>query len=109
MTSCTFCDEFQGGVRNDFYNLYGGSPRQRVIFETARFVVVPSIGQLVEGYLLILPKKHFLSLGRMPVEWFLDLENLNLEIRELLRKTYCEPFLAIYIRSRTRARTRMKP
>ncbi|MGN6350541.1 MAG: HIT family protein [Candidatus Nitrosocosmicus sp.] len=34
-----------------------------VIAESDNFVVIPSVGALVEGWLLIIPKRHYLSLG----------------------------------------------
>ena len=39
---------------------------ERCVFETDNFVCVPSIGSFVEGYLLVIPKKHYLSALTMP-------------------------------------------
>lgn len=66
---CTFCNEFNG--RKDlsyFENTFGlkNSIEKRSIFETENFACVPSIGSFVEGYLLLIPKQHFLSSLSMP-------------------------------------------
>jgi ATP adenylyltransferase len=36
------------------------------LFQSANFVAVPSLGALVEGWLLLIPKRHVLSLGSLP-------------------------------------------
>src|SRR5579862_8951840 len=36
------------------------------LFESPNFVAVPSLGALVEGWLLLIPKCHVLSLGSLP-------------------------------------------
>lgn len=38
----------------------------RPLFESANFVVLPSLGSLVEGWLLIVPRRHFCSVGALP-------------------------------------------
>ena len=35
----------------------------KVLFESKNFIVIPSLGSLVEGWLLIVPKDHYLSFG----------------------------------------------
>ena len=36
------------------------------LFESLNFVALPSVGALVEGWLLLAPKRHFISLGALP-------------------------------------------
>ena len=38
----------------------------RALLESEHFVVIPSLGALVEGWLLIVPKDHFLSTAALP-------------------------------------------
>jgi diadenosine tetraphosphate (Ap4A) HIT family hydrolase len=38
----------------------------RPLFESLNFVALPSVGALVEGWLLLVPKRHFISLGGLP-------------------------------------------
>jgi diadenosine tetraphosphate (Ap4A) HIT family hydrolase len=37
-----------------------------VLFRSNNFGLIPSLGQIVEGYLLVLPIKHFKALGDLP-------------------------------------------
>jgi diadenosine tetraphosphate (Ap4A) HIT family hydrolase len=64
--SCDFCHEFSGSTENAFDRIYSGSPESRILFRSNQFAVIPSVGQLVEGYLLVLPINHFKALGDMP-------------------------------------------
>lgn len=57
---------------NDLYN--------QILFESHNFRVIPSIGALVQGWLLIIPKEHYISMGTIK-----DM-NLQLELEELISK-----------------------
>jgi len=63
---CDFCDEFTGGTLNAFSILYGDSIASRVILSSDNFNVIPTIGQIVEGYVLIVPKLHVRSFADLP-------------------------------------------
>lgn len=63
---CDLCNEFSGAEENTFNRIYEGRPENRVLFRTNDFTVIPSLGQIVEGYLLVLPIKHFKALGDLP-------------------------------------------
>jgi diadenosine tetraphosphate (Ap4A) HIT family hydrolase len=64
---CDFCNEFSGAAENTFNRIYEGRPENRVLLRSNDFAVIPSLGQIVEGYLLVLPIKHFKALGDLPV------------------------------------------
>ena len=55
---------------------------------SANFVVLPSLGALVEGWVLVVPKEHFLSLAALP-------DSLIPEMRDL-RRMLCERLQRIY-------------
>ena len=38
------------------------------LFESANFVALASLGAMVEGWMLIVPRDHFLSMGALPIE-----------------------------------------
>src|SRR5713226_3793053 len=63
LTQCDFCNEMSGSSENSFARIYGAYPGSRVLFRSDKFTVIPSLGQIIEGYLLILPVKHFKALG----------------------------------------------
>ena len=86
--SCDFCDEFAGGCRNAFAVRYHGQITDRILCSTENFVVLPSLGQIAEGHLLILPRQHCLSLADIPHGNWGELERLSATVRRVLRSTY---------------------
>jgi diadenosine tetraphosphate (Ap4A) HIT family hydrolase len=54
MKNCCFCER---GAADEFWN--------KPVFETSKFVVLPSLGSLVEGWLLLIPRKHAICLGAL--------------------------------------------
>jgi diadenosine tetraphosphate (Ap4A) HIT family hydrolase len=64
---CQLCRDLSDANR-EFWNLS--------IFETADFSVVPSLGALLPGWLLVVPKEHYISVGAFPAS-----------LRARLRKT----------------------
>jgi hypothetical protein len=85
---CDFCKEFVGDSENSFHRIYSRNPDSRVLLRSDEFAVIPSLGQILEGYLLVLPIKHFKALG--------DLSGLLLEefaavsqcVGKILREQY---------------------
>ena len=57
MTTCNLCLGNPTGVVR---------PWNEPLFESRNFVALPSLGALVEGWLLLVPKRHFISLGALP-------------------------------------------
>jgi ATP adenylyltransferase len=62
---CTLCSELAGEIEGNLFRSYftDHELRSRVISETENFVAIPSLGQIVEGYLLICTRAHYLSMG----------------------------------------------
>jgi len=89
---CTFCNEFVGNLEKTlFYQVIGNKVRSRILKETNNFVVIPTVGQIIEGYLLIMPKKHYLSVGHLPDSFYPELESLYYETKNILIKYYASP------------------
>lgn len=77
---CKFCNlEYN----NDIINT--------VILESNNFKVIPALGQFVEGYLLILSKSHFYSIGGIPNSLAGELIAIKNEVANLLKTHYCSP------------------
>jgi diadenosine tetraphosphate (Ap4A) HIT family hydrolase len=87
-TSCEFCDEFAGGLINSFYSRYQGSPKTRFVLSTENFHVFPSIGQLVDGYLLMAPKKHYAAFDEMPRVLWDEFDRLLEHVRLIASSIY---------------------
>ena len=85
---CDFCDEFAGGTSNAFYDRYQETLPNRVLLATDSFRVFPSIGQLVEGYLLVAPLRHFTALDQMPSRMAHQLADICERVRTILTQTY---------------------
>ncbi len=56
----------------------------RVLFESRHFVVVASLGALVEGWLLIVPKEHVVSFGAISRDLEGELETLKADISAMV-------------------------
>lgn len=48
----------------------------KILFQSKNFKVIPSLGSIVEGWLLIIPKEHYISFGEVTKDSVL-LEELN--------------------------------
>lgn len=85
---CDFCNEFNGGVENAFAERYGKHLPDRVLIATDKFRALPSLGQIVEGHLLIVPVAHYRALADMPAQHVEQLENLCHHVRAVLQGLY---------------------
>jgi len=61
------------------------------LFETENFKVIPSLGSMVEGWILIIPKRHYISLGQLnDNSLYEELSALTIYVAEILKKEYGE-------------------
>src|SRR5271165_2732369 len=88
LEQCDFCNEFRGNQNNAFAALYKSRPARRIAFETPSFVVMPSLGQIVLGYLLVVPKVHFVAIADMPHHTLVELEELRAKLLARLSAHY---------------------
>ncbi|HIH21919.1 MAG: hypothetical protein QT12_C0007G0025 [archaeon GW2011_AR21] len=89
MEECAFCKEFRTGV----IELKDIVLKRKVLHESKHFVVFPSLGQITEGYLLIVPKKHHLSIASIPKTQFGELEKVVEKVKKVLAENYCSPII----------------
>lgn len=59
-----------------------------IIYETEHFVVVPGLGPLAPGYLMIMTKPHYLSLAQIPKEWYAEYYEIEKDISFILKTMY---------------------
>lgn len=65
-SACCFCEEFCYGSENSHFRThFGHLVNSRIIFESIDFVAVPSLGPVVEGHTLVIPKKHINSFAEI--------------------------------------------
>jgi diadenosine tetraphosphate (Ap4A) HIT family hydrolase len=82
---CEFCDEFSGGTHNSFADRFHEGRVDRTVLETKSLRVVPTLGQIVQGYLLIVPRHHCCALADLPVELLREIEQLKTLLANSLR------------------------
>ena len=85
---CTICAELSGRKENNLCYMVMGKLFNRIIKETDNFVVFPTIGHFVEGWLLIVPKQHYLSIGALPLNFFGELERIIDKCKNALFSVY---------------------
>ncbi len=61
------------------------------VLESENFFVFPSLGQIVEGYLLICSKEHYLSCSEIPQGQFLEFLDVKERVRTMLAQNYTDP------------------
>ena len=72
---CRYCD-------NIFSNPIGGelNVHNRILFETEHFVAVPTVGSLVEGWLLIVTKEHHICMASIDRYLLDELDRFKVEV-----------------------------
>jgi ATP adenylyltransferase len=82
MSACCLCSNLVSANSGDYWN--------RPLFESANFVVIPSLGSLVEGWVLIVPKRHFICMGALSADLLAELEQAKTTVAATLRQRYGE-------------------
>jgi diadenosine tetraphosphate (Ap4A) HIT family hydrolase len=86
MIDCKLCSELKAET--------GRAPWNEPLIETENFVVIPSLGALIEGWLLVVPKEHHISMGALPIALRSEADDLERRTRALLKKQYEKPIIA---------------
>jgi diadenosine tetraphosphate (Ap4A) HIT family hydrolase len=77
---CPFCDVDDPKFR--------AKEENTVLIETDNFIVVPTRGSFVPGYLLIVTKRHFINFGQLPNRLFAEFRHVHHTAREHVRSAY---------------------
>lgn len=73
---CPFCTELEGTGQSIFAEMIRDRLASRIIYQDEDFVVMPPLGQFIEGGLLVLTRQHLLSFAYLPTASFQKLQNL---------------------------------
>jgi diadenosine tetraphosphate (Ap4A) HIT family hydrolase len=66
-TTCEFCIEISSPRKSRFYKLFSQfNLETRILLEDRDNIAIPGLGALAEGYVIVLPKKHYISLSYLP-------------------------------------------
>lgn len=66
------------------YNQFIEKPVDCIIYESENFFVVPELGALKQGYLMIVPKTHILSVAQFPAELMPEYHEVCEDVEKML-------------------------
>lgn len=90
--SCCLCGQFAGDRERDLlHRILGGSYVRRVRPDFGTFGVVPSVGALVEGHLLLCPRTHVSSFAGLAESDRRAAEAALEEVEGLVRRVWRRP------------------
>jgi len=75
--TCKFCSVFDSSE----------APCDRPILRTPNFIVAPSVGALVPGWMLVVSTKHYISAGALPHELLAELRGTINTVAAAMRQT----------------------
>ena len=70
------------------YNRFVEKPVDCIIYESENFFVVPELGALKQGYLMIVPKAHILSVAQFPAYLMPEYHEVCTDVEEMLLKAF---------------------
>jgi hypothetical protein len=88
---CPFCTELEGTGQSLFAERIRNRLGSRILYEDDAFVLLPPLGQFMEGGLLLLTRQHILSFAFLPHHLFDRLEHLLGIVRQTLKTRYGVP------------------
>jgi len=93
---CSFCAEVHCRVENNLLAelMPDIEPSEFLLAETQNFVVIPGVGSVCDGYVLIAPKDHVLSFGYLAEEVDSELAALFARLVAHLEQRYRRPVVA---------------
>ena len=75
---CAYCQYLAGHIQKN----------ERTVYRSENFFVIPTLGQFVTGYLLIIPFQHIMSNGELSSEYLEDFQTVLNDIEYILKLTY---------------------
>ncbi len=81
-STCPYCRCISDGFMDKDINLY------RTLYKSKNFFVMPTIGEFIKGYLLIIPFDHVMSNGELSLEKRLEFLQVLDDVEYILNLTY---------------------
>lgn len=86
---CTFCWAIEYQDRNLYWGLISKQlGKSYVLKETTNFLIIPNIGSLMPGYLMVIPRQHILSFGFLPPVYDRELHALLEDVKDWQRSLF---------------------
>jgi ATP adenylyltransferase len=96
-TLCDFCyaRETEGdlGRTVSFLQIEENRMHTRTVYESENFIVIATLGQFIEGYLLLLTKEHYPAMAHLEGSLYNELEILYKKVRTVLGNNYVRPII----------------
>lgn len=81
---CEFCLELSDQRNSRFKQIYGESVGSRIVVAQNGLAVMPTIGQLFKGSLLILPTEHIETIAQLPFSTLQGLEIILNDVQKII-------------------------
>jgi inosine/xanthosine triphosphate pyrophosphatase family protein len=88
---CPFCNELEGGDQSIFVEMIRDRLASRVVYEDEDFLLMPPLGEFIEGGLLLLTRRHIHSFANLSGALYDRLEHLLTVIRRELNSRWGVP------------------
>lgn len=84
--NCPFCNEYTCPNESQFYMEVGNKIgyESRILLETDNWYVIPTLGSLTAGYVLLVTKQHYRSLANISHELFIEMLELKKKVEDVL-------------------------
>lgn len=87
---CIFCNITKHSGTTCEYNQTAKDVNM-IIYESPNFVVIPGLGPLAPGYLMIMTKEHYLSLAQIPDSLMKEYLEVEEDVQKILTAMYGKP------------------
>lgn len=77
---CRLC-----GVQREHWS---PSPWNQVLWESVNFLAMPTLGAIVEGWLLVVPRAHYLCAGALPPDLLVELDQFLRFVADRVEQEY---------------------
>lgn len=87
---CFMCEvsNYKGFETLERYNQFVEKPVDCIIYESENFYVVPELGALKQGFLMIVPKIHILSVAQFPEDLMPEYYEVCKDVEKILLKAF---------------------
>ncbi len=89
-SDCPYCRYIDDGYCDSDINLH------RTLYRSENFFVMPTIGEFIKGYLLIIPKQHVMSNAELPLEVRREFLSVLEDVCYMINLTYCTSNILIW-------------
>lgn len=85
---CIFCNITKHVGKTTHEHNLSSKTVDMIVYESPNFVVVPGVGPLAPGYLMIMTKEHYLSLAQLPEDLMVEYLEVEEDMKKILTDMY---------------------